>query len=385
MQSASDEILTISSPQAAGLIPERWSRVLSLAQELSGSLLPGLAFQVTVQGKTTGEVQFGQQSPGTNASPLRPDSIFLSASITKPIVAMAAMRLVEQGEIALAEHVSEFLPQFSDSSKRGITIRNLLTHTSGLPDMLPDNRALRMAQSPLASFVDGTCQVALDFPPGRGVQYQSMGFVLLAAIIEKVTGTTLPAFLNKEFFGPLRMRDTALGAPDKWFQPGGKAERLATVNVPEEQQGGTDWNWNSRYWLQLGAPWGGLLTTTSDLIRFGEMMLERGNAGPVRIFSDATIAAATTNQLLVYPDVPEADRRCRGWGYGWRMNWPAHSASFGDLLGPRAYGHWGATGTMFWIDPERNASAAILSTQPLDKQSGPALIKLSNAIKAAIR
>ncbi len=385
MQSASDELLTISSPQDAGLIPDRWSQVLALARQLTSRQLPGLAFQVSIQGRTTGEMQFGQQAPGPHGAPLRPDSIFLSASITKPIVAMAVMRLVERGDLTLSDHVVEYIPQFSDSSKRGITIRHLLTHTSGLPDMLPSNRELRMAQSPLSSFVEGTCQVPLDFPPGRGVQYQSMGFALLSAITEKVTGSTLTAFLSHEFFGPLGMQDTVLGAPDEWFKPGGRAERLAIIDVPQEQIGGESWNWNSRYWLQLGAPWGGLLTTTSDLLRFGQMMLERGTDGPVRIFSTATIAAATTNQLHAYPDIPEADRRCRGWGFGWRMNWPAHSASFGDLLGPRAYGHWGATGTMFWIDPDRNASVAILSTLPLDQRCGPALTKLSNAIVAAIR
>lgn len=376
--------MTTSSPQDGGLIPERWERVLSLGKELSRTLLPGLALQVMVRGKTAGEFHFGRQSPGAGAPPLRPNSIFLSASITKPIVAMAALRLVERGEISLADHVSGYLPQFSDSSRRGVTIRHLLTHTSGLPDMLPNNRNLRMSRAPLSSFVEGTCRVALDFPPGRGVQYQSMGFVLLAAIMEKVSGVTLPKFLQQEILAPLQMHDTALGAPDEWFHPGGKAERLASVNVPEEQRGGEDWNWNSRYWLQLGAPWGGLLTTTSDLIRFGQMMLEQGTSGAGRILSAATVAAATTNQLLPYPDVPEADRRCRGWGYGWRMSWPAHAATFGDLLSPRAYGHWGATGTMFWIDPERQAIAAILATQPLDAQSTPALIKLSNAITAAI-
>jgi len=385
MQSSSDEFLTISSLDDAGLIPDRWSRVLAFAQRLTQTLLPGLAFQVTVRGKSTGEMQFGQQAPGRVAAPLRPDSIFISASLTKPIVAMATMLLVERGDIALSDPLSVYIPQLTDSTKKGITIRHLLTHTSGLPDMLPNNRALRMAKSPLSSFFDGTCQVALDFPPGRGVQYQSMGIMLLATIIEAVTRTKLPAFLDREIFTPLGMQDTALGAPQDWFKPGGKAERLAQADVPEDQQGGEDWNWNSRYWLQLGAPWGGMLTTTSDLIRFGQMMLNGGSDGPIRLFSPATILSARSNQLPSFPDVPEADRRCRGWGFGWRMNWPAHSSSFGDLLGPQAYGHWGATGTLFWIDPDRHASAAILSTLPLDKQSGPALTKLSNAIVSAIQ
>ena len=385
MRSSSDEFLAISSPDDAGLIPERWNRVLAFAQRLTQTLLPGLAFQVSVRGKSTGEIQFGQQAPEPGSAPLRPDSIFLSASLTKPIVAMATLLLVERGDISLSDSISDYLPQLPDSSKKGITIRHLLTHTSGLPDMLPNNRALRMTKSPLSSFVEGACQVALDFPPGRGVQYQSMGFVLLAAIIEGVTGTKLPAFLEQELFTPLRMKDTSLGAPDDWFLPRGNAERIARVEIPEEQQMGEDWNWNSRYWLQLGAPWGGMLTTTSDLIRFGQVMLDGGTNGLIKLFSHSTILAAISNQLPFFPDVPEADRRCRGWGFGWRMNWPAHASSFGDLLGPRAYGHWGATGTLFWIDPDRNASVAILSTLPLDKQSGPALTKLSNAIVAAIR
>ncbi len=385
MKASSEEFLAISSPEDAGLIPDRWNRVLALALKLSQTILPGLAFQVSVRGKSTGEFQFGRQAPSLSSPLLRTDSIFLSASLTKPIVAMATMLLVERGDLALNDLVADYLPQLADSTKKSLTVRHLLTHTSGLPDQLPNNRALRMTKSPLARFVEGACTVQQDFPPGRGVQYQSMGFMLLAAILEALTRTKLPAFLEREIFTPLRMKDTVLGAPDDWFVPGGKAERLAQVDVPDEQKGGDDWNWNSRYWLQLGAPWGGMLTTTNDIIRFSQVMLDGGTNGIIKLFSGTAIQAATTNQLPVFPDVPEADRRCRGWGLGWRLNWPAHSATFGDLLGPRAYGHWGATGTLFWIDPDRHASAVLLSTLPLDKQSGPALTKLSNAIVAAIR
>ncbi len=385
MLSSSDEFLAITSPEDAGLDPERWNRVLALAKKLTQTLLPGLAFQVSVRGKSTGEYQFGKQAPPPPTGPLRANSIFLAASLTKPIVAMATLLLVERGDIALSDPVADYLPQLTDASKQGITIRHLLTHTSGLPDQLPNNRALRMTKSPLSQFVQGACNVSLDFPPGRGVQYQSMGFALLASVIESVTRTSLPAFLQREIFTPLRMKNTVLGAPDDWFTLGGDAERLVIVDLPDEQLGGEDWNWNSRYWLELGAPWGGMLTTTSDMIRFGQVMLDGGTNGLVELFSHTTIQAATSNQLPFFPDVPEADRRCRGWGFGWRMNWPAHPTSFGDLLGPRAYGHWGATGTLMWIDPDRYASAVLLSTLPLEKHSGLALTKLSNAIVAAIR
>lgn len=384
--SSSDEFLAISSPEDAGLVPDRWNRVLSLAQKLTQTELPGLAFQVSVRGKSAGEYQFGRQSPAPSSPPLRSNSIFLSASITKPIVAMAAMLLVERGELALSDSVAEIIPLLGNApAKKTITIRHLLTHTSGLPDQLPNNRALRMTKSPLSTFVEGACQVGLDFPPGRGVQYQSMGFVLLGAVIEAITRMKLPVFLDREIFGPLHMKDTTLGAPDRWFTEERFQDRLAIVDIPDEQRGGDDWNWNSRYWLQLGAPWGGLLTTPGDLIRFCQVMLDGGTNGLVKLFSYATIQAAVSNQLTTYPDIPEADRRCRGWGLGWRLNWPTHPATFGDLLGPRTYGHWGATGTVLWVDPDRQAAAAILSTLPLEKGSGPALAKLSNAIVAAIR
>lgn len=385
MKSDSHEFLVISSPEDAGMHPEGWSQVLSLAQRLTQTVLPGLAFQVTVRGKSAGEYQFGRQSPSPSARLLPSNSIFLSASLTKPIVAMAALKLVERGIISLADPVADYLPQITDAGKKGLTIRHLLTHTSGLPDQLPNNRALRMTLSPLQRFIDGACTVPLDFPPGRGTQYQSMGFVLLAAVMEAVTRTPLPQFLDRELFKPLRMEDTVLGAPDDWFELGGRSSRLAIVDPPEEQLGGDDWNWNSRYWLQLAAPWGGMLTTTADMILFSQMMLDGGTNGLNKVFSQATIQAATTNQLMGYPDLPEADRRCRGWGFGWRMHWPAHSTSFGDLLGPRTYGHWGATGTLHWIDPDRQAAAVLLSTLPLEKGSGPALTKLSNAIVSAIR
>lgn len=385
MQSPSDEFLTISSPEDAGLIPDRWNHVLSLAQKLTQTQLPGLAIQVSVRGKSAGEYVFGRQIPSTASPPLHVDSIFLSASLTKPVVAMAVMLLVERGALSLSTPVAEFLPILIDCGKKGITLRHLLTHTSGLPDMLPNNRALRMTRAALSSFVEGTCHAAVDFPPGRGVQYQSMGFVLLAKVVELVSGLPFSAFLQREILNPLKMNDTALGAPQDWFQAGGRIDRFAHVDLPDDQLDGDDWNWNSRYWLQIGAPWGGMLTTTNDLIRFGQLMLDGGSNGACRLFSRSTIQVATTNQLVHIPDVPEADRRCRGWGLGWRMNWPAHSASFSDLLGPRAYGHWGATGTLFWIDPDRQACAALLSTLPLEKGSGTALTCLSNAILSAIR
>ena len=376
---------TISSPDAAGLDPVRWQRALDLAAAFCREdRAPAIAVHVGRSGKTTGVHGFGRQAVAADSPRLRSDAIFLVASITKPVVAMGTLLLVERGLLTLSDRVHEFLPEFLRFGKAGITIRHLLTHTSGLPDMLPDNRELRASNAPLAQFVEKTCEVASDFPAGRGVQYQSMGFAVLGEIISRVAGVSCAEFLRRKVFEPLGMRETALGAPDAWFADSRPViDRVPEIRVPPEQAEGGDWNWNSRYWRMLGAPWGGLLTTPADLGRFAQAMLNGGELGGVRVWSQQTVAAATRNQLEAFPEVPEADRRCRPWGLGWRGQWPAHSASFGDLAGPRTFGHWGATGTLLWIDPERDAFAVILTTQPQDPP-GSVLSRLSNAILAAV-
>jgi CubicO group peptidase (beta-lactamase class C family) len=391
-------------PQRLGLDEARWSAALSLADDLCrAGHIPALAMQFVRPDAVSGVHAYGRlllsdvsrrteaEAGGEIDEPsaisdcwLPNNAIFLTASLTKPIVAMAALRLVEQGRLGLNNRVQEFLPAFDDPPKRPITVRHLLTHTSGLPDMLPTNRTLRQSRASLAAFVEGTCGVSLDFPCGRGVQYQSLGFLLLGEIIARVSGLSCAAFLRKELFEPLGMDDTALGAPEEWFGgPRSRMQRIAEVDVPDDQQGGDDWNWNSRYWRTLGAPWGGLFSTGGDLSQFLAMMLGGGKRGDVRLFSPETVAAATSNQLKAFHDIPDADRRTRGWGYGWRLNWTAHSSPFAELLSPAAVGHWGATGTLMWLDPSRQAALVLLTTQPLDRQQG-ALIRLSNAVAAAI-
>jgi CubicO group peptidase (beta-lactamase class C family) len=154
------------------------------------------------------------------------------------------------------------------------------------------------------------------------------------------------------------------------------------VRLEKEQQG-TNWNWNSPYWLGLGAPWGGMITSPADFARFCQMMLNGGKLGDVRVLSSATVRTMTGNQLMAMPQVPEEERRCRPWGLGWKLQWPGHSANFGDLLGPRTYGHWGATGTLCWIDPDAEAYCILFTTQPQGDE-GRFLARLSNAVAAAL-
>lgn len=378
-------------PEAVGLDPVRWDRVLQTAERLCAEgTVPALSMQVQRRGKTTGVHCFGHHRlDGTE--PVDEHTLFPVASLTKPMVAMAVLLLVERGQLALNQRVVEILPEFSGSDRRPVTLRHLLTHTSGLPDMLPNNLELRRRQVPNHVFAAETCRIDLHTPPGRTAVYQSMGYALLGEIIERVTGIPYRRFLRSELFEPLGMLRTWLGLPEDLAD----APEIAEVRVPDEQAEGTDWNWNSRYWRTMGAPWGGGIATTEDLSRFCRCMLTGGAlppihgvpahetaAGAARLFSPATVRLATTNRLRDFSTIPALGRDSRGWGFGWRMNWQDHWSGFCDLLSGEAYGHWGATGTLFWIDPETDAAAVILTTQPIGRQVAPH-VRLSNMIAAA--
>jgi CubicO group peptidase (beta-lactamase class C family) len=366
------------------LDPQRWQTVVNLATNwCESNQLPCVAIVTGTAETIAGQLHVGRQA-SNDPTPLRDDAIFLVASITKPFVGMAAMQLIERGKLTLADRVVDFIPQFGREGKYSVEIRHLLTHTSGLPDMLPDNLELRQRHATLERFVERTCDEPLTFPAGRGVQYQSMGFAILGEIIARISGKTCAQFVRDELFQPLGMHDTELGAPDSWFTgTSPRVSRIPPAIVPDSQRTGTEWNWNSRYWRQLGAPWGGLLTSAMDLAKFAQFMMRQGATSQGdRLLSPAAISAATRNQLACMRDVPDEERRCRPWGLGWRLNWPAHSANFGDLLGPQTYGHWGATGTVLWIDPESGIFALVLTTLP-QEPSGKYLSRLSNAIAAA--
>lgn len=307
---------------------------------------------------------------------------YLVASITKPIVALLAVQLIAEGRLSLQQRVADLLPEYSRPSLRRIAVRHLLTHTCGLPDMLPNNAALRMNHAPLREFVRAAADCPPEFVAGADCRYSSMGFALLGEILEQRTGRPLPQLLRDRLLEPLGMRETWLGLPAEQAD-----QLLPTVQrceLPIWQPADTDWNWNSRYWRTLGAPWGGLISTTADLGRLAALLL-RGGLGPQgqRILSRVAVTAALRNQTNDISELPETLRRQQPWALGWRMNWPGHAASFGDFLTPSAVGHWGATGTLIWLDPARRQYAVVLTTQPYELSMLP-IQRISNVICAAL-
>lgn len=380
-------MLNLTDVKSLSLDADRWEQACQFAQELCASgTVPALSFLFARHGSTPGVQAFGHlrvtdDGPDRNSPRVTDEAIYLIASITKPIVAMGAMLLIERGQLTLGDRVSRYISGFGAKGKNGTKIWHLLTHTSGLPDMLAHNQPLREEHASLETFVRETAACQPDFSPGRGVQYQSMGFAALGEIIRVVSGVSCAEFLRREFFEPLGMHDTALGAPDDWFTEG-RTQRIPEIVLPEAMRG-TDWGWNGRYWRQLGAPWGGLLTTPMDLGRFAQMMLDHGLVNGQQLLSRQTVFQSTRNQLSAMPDLPPSESRGRGWGFGWRRHWPTHTATFGDLVGPNTYGHFGATGTMLWLDPDAQAFLLVLTTQPMTSDNSH-LTALSNLIVSAM-
>lgn len=371
--------LSFANPREIGLNPDRLATARQLLDSWTSgpaAPLPGAAFLVGRRGQAVEPQFFGKQGPESDAGPLRRDSAFLLASITKPFTYLAAMLLIERGELSLGDRVVRYIPEFAAHHKDGTLVLHLCTHTSGLPDMLENNVELRRQHAPLAKFVEHTARdVVPKFAPGTGLNYQSMGTLMVAEIVERITGQPLPDFLQQEVFGPLSMDSSALGARAL------DRERLARVRVPEYLQGG-DYGWNGEYWRTLGAPWGGMFGTPADLARLCLCLLGGGRAGGRQLISPAALARMTSNRLHDFPDLPEPIRRAQPWGLGWRLNHPGTPDSWGDLLGPRVYGHVGATGTMMWIDPDADAFFILLTTGPLDDNLWR-FVRISNVVASA--
>jgi CubicO group peptidase (beta-lactamase class C family) len=360
-----DPLPTVS-PARVGIQPRILNQAHALLEHWAGTgEVPASALCVGRRGGVVEPRFFG----------VGPDALFSVASLTKPIVATAAVQAMERGLLTLDDPVAATVPEFSAQDKQDVRVRHLLTHTSGLPDQLPENIELRARHAPVWEFMHGACRQPLLFAPGTRVRYQSMGFSMLAEILQRRLERGLAEILHAEILEPLGMRSSWLGCPPE-------QQHRIPANLLEPGQEETDWTWNSAYWRGLGAPWGGLFTTPLDLARFSQMMLQEGTLGRARVLGGRAARAMTRNQLQAFPAMAEEDRRCRPWGLGWRLQ-GGHDPSYGDLLGPHAFGHHGATGCLWWIDPETDAFAIILTTRPGGEELAH-LRRVSNIVAAAL-
>ena len=374
-----EERLAHAEPEDIGIAPRRLAVAYDLMKKWTtgpDAPIPGGAILVGRKGKIVEPRFFGRQGPEEDAPALRKDAMFLLASITKPIVYTAAMMLVERGQLNLGDLVTRHIPEFEAHGKGKTLVGHLFTHTSGLPDMLKDNEKLRRDHAPLEKFLAGASKDTVPlFEAGTKLSYQSMGTAVVAEIIQRLSGKPIALFLRKEIFEPLGLKSTGLGS--KGFPRG----RLVRVQVSDEQAK-TDFGWNSEYWQQLGAPWGGLFSTPEDLAVLCQLMLSGGEWSGVRLLSPMAVKMMTTNRLDDLPELPEPVRRTQPWGLGWRMNHPGTRDSWGDLLGRHVFGHTGATGTMAWMDPQTQGFCLLLTSAPYEKAPWR-MVNLSNAVAAS--
>jgi len=355
-----------------------WKNAIELAEGfVARGQFSSLSFQAFSSLRSP-SIHLGQNATGNGIDNSR---LYLVASLTKPVVATAVLRGVQEGLFSLNERIHNYLPGWNKGGKRSITIRNLLSHTSGLPDQLPDNLEMRNAHTSLNQFYQGILELSLDYPPGTQVAYQSMGFVVLQKLMEKVTGIPLREYVYKKIYEPLGMSNSYLGfSPEQ--QAGDILDRVVQVDLPEYLQGNAG-GWNSDYWLKLGAPWGGMLSTPQDLLEFCLGTFLTIPQPQTNVISQSMINEASQNQLRFFESMNSHDQTHRPWGLGWRHNWKSHRETFGDLLSEETIGHWGATGCLMWVDLPLERACVICSTSP-SAESRFCIIRLSNAIHAAM-
>lgn len=355
-----------ATPESVGLSSPRLREATGLLNQfVVDQKIAGAVAAVSRQGKVAYLEAVGVQDFVTRA-PMSERSLFRIYSMTKPVTAVAAMMLHEEGRFRLDDPVTKYLPEFSQvmlvSSPdapprlpvRAISIEDLLLHTSGLSHRTSElyRRAqVRSRAIPLPKFIENIVHTPLMEDPGTRYRY-SEGTTVLGRLVEIWSGKSFDVFLEERIFRPLEMTDTVFTVgPDR-------RARLATVYAPG-QGGGLSATeietlpFTERPALLEGAV--GLVSTVPDYLRFSQMFLNNGELDGVRILKAPTVERMTTNGL------PEAILKLRGGSMGWGL---ANVNVQMDPASPNRgeYGWDGTAGTIFWIDPPR-AMITILMTQ----------------------
>jgi CubicO group peptidase (beta-lactamase class C family) len=287
--------------------------------------------------------------------PVTTETVYDLASLTKVIgLTSAAMMLVDSGKLDLDAPVQRYVPAFQGVGKERVTIRNLLTHSSGLPAWRPLYAEAATREQALA-LVDTT---ALLRQPGDTFVYSDLGAMVLTQAVEGITGQRLNDFLDARLFGPLGMASTRFLPPESWKARIAPTEtdtvfrhRLLWGEVHDENAG------------RLGGVSGhaGLFSTAPDLARFASwLLLQRGDSlgmicadSPCPMnFKKGTVRAFTQRQ-----NIPPGSSRALGW------DTPSDNSSAGTKMGPNAFGHTGFTGTSIWFDPDRNLFIILLTNR----------------------
>jgi CubicO group peptidase (beta-lactamase class C family) len=378
-----------AAPEEVGLSTARLARLDAAMQKaVDSGELPGAVVFIARDGQLVYAKSFGWQDRGRKI-PMSNDSIFRLYSMTKPIVSVAAMTLVEEGKLGLQEPVSKYIPEFRDmkvgvettdaagatslelvDAKRQITVQDLLRHTSGLTyGVLGAPNAVKKMYNDagifsqkwvLADFARALARLPLQYQPGTTWEYGHSTDVL-GRVIEVASGQPLDAFLAERIFGPLKMVDTAFQVPPE------KQDRLAQP-MPDVYTGKTPEliDFSQRQTFFAGGH--GLVSTAGDYLRFAQMLANGGELDGVRILGPRTVEYMTSNHVNAQIDKGAAFLPGPGYGFGLgfatrlergQSEWPGSPGDF----------YWaGFAGTYFWVDPEEELVPVLMSQEPLRRQ-----------------
>jgi len=298
---------------------------------------------------------FGNRALVPAVEPMTEDTIFDAASLTKVIATTPAMMLlIQRGQVQLDAPVTNYIPEFTGGGKEAITVRELMTHTSGLP---PDIET-KTDWHGEAEAVRKACAEELQSKPGTEFKYSDINFFMLGEIVQRVSGMPLEVFVHREIFAPLKMDDTG------YLPPADKIPRIAPTEVVD----GKPWRGivhdpTSRH---MGGVAGhaGLFTTASDTARYARMLLNNGKLDGVRLFKPETVKLMTTVQSP--PDI-SAKR-----GLGWDIDSP-YAGPRGNIFPVGSYGHTGWTGGSLWIDPFSKTFVIFMSNRNHPTEAGNVL------------
>jgi len=338
----------VAAPSPA-LSEQRLAGIASVVEQaIREGKCPGAVVLIGHQGKVVYRRAFGERSLVPERRPMTLNTIFDMASLTKVIATTTAvMQLVEQGKILLSAPVADYWPEFKENGKELITVRELMTHYSGLRpdlDLKPDwsgyDTALEaiVAEKPI-------------LPPGTRFIYSDINFETLGELVRRVSGEPLDVYCREHIFKPLGMKDTS------FKPPASLRERIAPTQFQHGESGPMLWGEvhdPTAYNMGGVAGHAGLFSTADDLAIFAEMLLAGGTYNGVSILSPLTVEKMTT------PQTPPNKMVLRG--LGWDIESP-FASNRGELYDVGSFGHTGFTGTSLWIDPVTKTYVIILTNR----------------------
>ena len=397
--------LPSGAPESVGLSASRLHRIHDVVQRyIDDQQISGAVTVVARHGRVAHYEALGLMDIEAGM-PMRKDAIFRMASMSKPVTGVAILMLMEEGKLRLTDPVSRFIPGFAEMevampngparptgrggameqpiyrvpANRPITIKDLLTHTSGLASSGIGSReanriAPRRGTMNLAEYVPALGKTPLDFQPGTRWQYSLLaGMDTLGRIVEVASGQTFDVFLQQRIFDPLGMVDTS------FVVPASKASRLvALYNRNDagrlERSAAQTPGWLNTTTLFSGG--GGLYSTADDYMAFAQMLGHGGELNGHQILSPTTVRLMASNHV---GDL-FTEARTEGLGFGLSVQIVLEPAVSNQRMGKGSFGWGGAFGTNFWVDPEHDLVALLMIQEPVNALRGD----FANAVTQAI-